>query len=803
MVPNSQGYYEYLPSGYNSGSQTYPVLIFLHGMGELGNGNSDLPSVLRNGPPKLISQGKFPSSFTVNGQSQSFIVISPQFIDWPSPTDVSGVIDYVVSHYRVNTQKIYLTGLSMGGGAVWEYAGDNNTYASRIAAIVPVAGASWPEPYRANIIAQAKLPVWATHNDQDPTVPTFYTNDYVTLINQDGGNPPARKSIFVSTSHDAWTKTYDPNYRESINGVSMNVYEWMLQYSRGGSNPPPPPVNQPPVANAGSSQTITLPTNSITLNGSASDPDGSIASYVWSKLSGGTATIGSATTASTSVSGLVQGTYQFRLTVTDNKGATASSDVSVTVNAVPSGGGTSSSGTVNVNIYGGSNPYSNSAWNNWNVGSGYTTNLSSTAFKYADGTSSSITATLSSTEAVTDNGTSYGSGVAPAEVLRYTSYATGQRTLTISGLSSAKTYALEFYASRGNNPNNNTIFTINGVNSTVSTYNNLTGKASFSSIAPNGQGQIVVTIKQSADFNYLNGFMITDGSTSVLPPPPPPPTSTTGTINVNIFGGSNAYSNTSWNNWNVGSGYATTVNSGAFKYADGSASAVSASLSSTEAVVDNSSSYGAGMAPAEVLRFTSYATGKRSLTISGLSTSKSYYLEFYASRSNNPGNNTIFSVGTTNASVSTYNNLVNKAAFSSITPNAQGQIVVNISQSIDFNYFNGFMITDQANAPAAKAMAVQGAEINTEAQTEPQHTSQIFPNPVTDRFVLQVDNAYTGPLNIQVIDMNGAVKKQFNVSKNQVGSTQLYLSAGDLSAGEYILKLQMLKWNDSVKMAKQ
>jgi endoglucanase len=111
------------------------------------------------------------------------------------------------------------------------------------------------------------------------------------------------------------------------------------------------------------------------------------------------------------------------------------------------------------------------------------------------------------------------------------------------------------------------------------------------------------------------------------------------------------------------------------------------------------------------------------------------------------------------------------------------------------------MITDQANAPVAKAMAVQTAEITTEAQT--QHSSQVFPNPVTDRFVLQVDNAYTGPLNIQVIDINGAVKKQFNVSKNQAGATQLYLSAADLTAGEYILQLQMLKWNDSVKIVKQ
>jgi lysophospholipase L1-like esterase len=91
-------------------------------------------------------------------------------------------------------------------------------------------------------------------------------------------------------------------------------------------------ANQSPLANAGADKTITLPANSVTLSGSGSDPDGSIASYAWSKVSGGAATINSPSTASTTVSGLAQGSYIFRLTVTDNAGATAFDDVLVTVN---------------------------------------------------------------------------------------------------------------------------------------------------------------------------------------------------------------------------------------------------------------------------------------------------------------------------------------------------------------------------------------------------------------------------------------------------------------------------------------
>ncbi len=94
-----------------------------------------------------------------------------------------------------------------------------------------------------------------------------------------------------------------------------------------------PGVNQPPVANAGNNQSITSPSNSVTLNGSASgDPDGNIVSYNWVTVSGpGSATISNSNTATPTVAGLTPGGYTFELTVTDNKGATAKDQVTVTV----------------------------------------------------------------------------------------------------------------------------------------------------------------------------------------------------------------------------------------------------------------------------------------------------------------------------------------------------------------------------------------------------------------------------------------------------------------------------------------
>lgn len=88
-----------------------------------------------------------------------------------------------------------------------------------------------------------------------------------------------------------------------------------------------PPVNQPPTADAGSDFAITLPTNTVRLLGRGSDPEGSAVSFLWTKVSGPAASIVSPNSANTDVAGLVEGNYVFRLTVTDDKGATKTDDV--------------------------------------------------------------------------------------------------------------------------------------------------------------------------------------------------------------------------------------------------------------------------------------------------------------------------------------------------------------------------------------------------------------------------------------------------------------------------------------------
>ncbi len=233
MINASNGYYEYLPQGYNPAASTvYPLIIFLHGQEDLGNGDTDLDLLLTKALPKVIDDQLFPTSFTVGGQTHRFIILCPQFIndgvDQPSPEEVDEIIDFAIDKYKINQNRIYITGLSLGGGATWEYAGDNATYANRIAGIVPVAGFSAPTTARAQIMATANLPVWATHNNGDPTATVNWTNGYVDLINSFNPNPLAKKTIFISPLHEGWTTTYDPNFEED----GLSIYEWMLQYQR-------------------------------------------------------------------------------------------------------------------------------------------------------------------------------------------------------------------------------------------------------------------------------------------------------------------------------------------------------------------------------------------------------------------------------------------------------------------------------------------------------------------------------------------------------------------------------------------
>ena len=221
------GYYESLPNHYQSTTKKYPLLIFLHGGGQVGDGDKDLPLVLNDGIAKEINDRKFPPNFSVFGNNFSFIVLSPQFRAYPPDSMVYSFLDYALKNYRVDSSRIYISGLSMGGVLTTEMAG---RYTNLFAAAVPIAGESFgtDRDQNAEHIANGGLALWVFHNANDPAIPSVVASDFINTVNNYQPVITPRLTIFPAYGHDAWTQALDPLYKEN----NISVYEWMLQYKR-------------------------------------------------------------------------------------------------------------------------------------------------------------------------------------------------------------------------------------------------------------------------------------------------------------------------------------------------------------------------------------------------------------------------------------------------------------------------------------------------------------------------------------------------------------------------------------------
>jgi hypothetical protein len=299
-----------------------------------------------------------------------------------------------------------------------------------------------------------------------------------------------------------------------------------------------------------------------------------------------------------------------------------------------------------------------------------------------------------------------------------------------------------------------------------------------------------LTVTDNSGGSAFDNVNITINSEVVIIPDPTPPSGGQ-QINVSIFGGTNPYNHAEWNNWNIlGSGRLTSP---VLKYSDGSNSTVKATLSQSTGLGDNTATYQGGMVPAAVLRYTSYSTMARSLTITGLTPSTAYTLELFGSRKGVTNNKTIYHQGSKKDTVNTDNNHNDKGILSLNSDNT-GKIVIQLTRTNVYTYLNGFTIRSQATGGALKQSSVNEEETSS---------FNVFPNPFKDRMVLQVNNDQTGSMKVQLIDIKGSVSKEFNLSKNLAGSTQTYLSAGNLPAGEYILKVTIGEWTESKIIVKQ
>ena len=101
------------------------------------------------------------------------------------------------------------------------------------------------------------------------------------------------------------------------------------------------------------------------------------------------------------------------------------------------------------------------------------------------------------------------------------------------------------------------------------------------------------------------------------------------------------------------------------------------------------------------------------------------------------------------------------------------------------------------------AASVSKAEVVGMTSTSSTAALSIYPNPIVNSFQLQITNDLTGAVSVQVYDMSGGLQKQFSLTKADTGSTQFYLSMGELPSANYIIKVSMNGWTESKQISKQ
>lgn len=228
------GYLEYLPPGYATAQEKFPVMIFLHGGGETGDGSVEsLTKVKAWGPPSFLDN--YDLCFTLDGKKECFIVLSPQLnpqlFDWR--TTVDRLLDHMMNGpdaYKYDPDRIYLTGLSRGGLGVYQYSASSYNIDNKLAAIAPIA--AWSENTMDGcIISGRKIPVWAFHGQLDTVVPIWLGQAAFNGIQNCVDPSPVAPLIFTTYPdryHDSWIPAYDP----SNTYHSPNVYEWLLKQKR-------------------------------------------------------------------------------------------------------------------------------------------------------------------------------------------------------------------------------------------------------------------------------------------------------------------------------------------------------------------------------------------------------------------------------------------------------------------------------------------------------------------------------------------------------------------------------------------
>lgn len=620
------------------------AFFIIHGRGEIGLATNYTHNY---GPQFWIDNGWNGQVAMVNGIHRP-MYITIQLSTYSTATqELRGIINLIIARFpKIKRNGRHAMGLSQGGfqwGQYFTYLASAGDYSypltfrsfTNLAGVRPngnqgALGTMLPWEARFGHLARVTGLKFlgfqgTTESDSEVWDIAKHMNDTINLTNPGKIVAPNMYVTFGGGGHCCWNDIYNPNQKTwnlsntNVRGTrsgttysnflpnDMNIYRWAINQGDSSMTTVGPAPNQPPIANAGPDQNVTLPTSTATLAGSFTDDSAGV-STLWSKVSG-SGTITSPSSLTSGITGLTAGVSVFRLTVTDYYGLTSTDDMQITTasqapptvsagadrtlqlptnqltltgTATSSGsissrqwsqtggpgtitfgtpttnsttatfpstpglytvvfsatdniGGTNTdTATINVlaaqtgeerkifiSLYGGANGYSDPAWNLWNVAAlQQVDNL-----KYTTGSTSTVSVNLSQVGTVQDNSAYSGSTDYPVQVLRYSSVWSGSgggRTLTINGLNPGKLYSFEFVGSR---KNTNVVinFAINGVTQSINVNNNYGTAASFTDISPTSAGVVVVNMSKqgSSGGTFLNAMKITEQGTGVIQNQPP------------------------------------------------------------------------------------------------------------------------------------------------------------------------------------------------------------------------------------------------------------------------------------------
>jgi predicted peptidase len=220
LVGAPQGFAEYLPPGYGDGAKR-PLLIFLHGRGNNGDGSrQSLESLFDTAIPALIQRDEWPAA-------RPFIVLMPQHSEelggaCPDPDEIAGFIEFAMKRYDVDPTRVYLTGLSCGAIGGWNYLG---LYTDQVlAAAVLIAG------YGLEALGFAgcdlgRVPIWAFHGSADDVVPPEGSTKPMRELETCTDPAPleTRMTLYPGVDHNSWDRTYDLS-------AGHDIYAWLLSH---------------------------------------------------------------------------------------------------------------------------------------------------------------------------------------------------------------------------------------------------------------------------------------------------------------------------------------------------------------------------------------------------------------------------------------------------------------------------------------------------------------------------------------------------------------------------------------------